>query len=392
MKIKNYILIVSLVVLTFLVAWYEARQPEPIDWAETYSPQDKMPYGTDIVYQSLKSLFPGTEVYLSRLSVAEMLDQPETEDAGAYIFIGRAFSADKSETSRLLEWVEQGNELFIAAATLSDDFCRCLGIKVEGNMGDTVTRLTFSGMENKSYSFAAPVNHYFVLQDTFSRQVLGRQEPGLQPDFLNVRRGQGQIFLNLHPRAFTNRWVLDSLNGDYYYKALSWLAADKKKLIWDAYQSLGRPGGNSRLQVIMRYPALRLAFYLLMGCGLLYMFFKAKREQRPIPVIPPPENKMLGFISMVTSLYYKQKDYAVIARKQIDFFLGEIREKYYLPTDRLDENFARLLAGRSGMDVGETRLLVEMVEAIRKNPQITADTLRRLMDRTDRFVRDMLKK
>lgn len=392
MKIKNYILIIGLAVLTFLVAWYEAKQPEPIDWTETYSPRDKMPYGTDIVYRSLESLFPGTEVYLSRLSVAEVLNRPEAGDAGAYVFIGRAFSPDKWGTSRLLEWVEQGNDLFIAATTLSDHFCKRLGITVEGDMKDSVTHLTFSGYENKPYSFAAPVSCYFVLQDTFAGQVLGRQEPGHRPDFLNVRLGKGQIFLNLHPRAFTNRWVLDTLNGDYYYKALSWLGTGKKELIWDAYQSLGRRGGNSRLQVIMRYPALRLAFYLLLGCGLLYMFFKAKREQRPIPVIPPPENKMLGFISMVASLYFKQKDHAVIARKQVDFFLAEVREKYYLPTDCLDENFIGLLAGRSGMDVGETRLLVEMMVAIRKNPQVTADDLRRLMERTDRFVRDMLKK
>ena len=39
------------------------------------------------------------------------------------------------------------------------------------------------------------------------------------------------------------------------------------------------------------------------------MLFRARREQRPIPVIHPPENKMLEFIATVSSLYYKQKEF-----------------------------------------------------------------------------------
>ena len=196
--------------------------------------------------------------------------------------------------------------------------------------------------------------------------------------------------LHANPYAFSNYAALDSVNGDYWFKALSWLPEDKPMVLWDAYASMGREGEQSLLRVLLHYPALRVAWWLVLAVAVFYVLFRAKRRQRPIPVVRPPENGMLEFVRTVSQLYFKQKEHAVMARKQIEFFLGEVRAVWHLPTDRLDGNFARLLAEAAGVEEERANELVRLMETVRETPKVTEFTLRRLMDLTDVFVRKMI--
>lgn len=386
MKLKNILLIGLLVILSLLYTWYEANRPQPVDWSETYSPEDKIPYGTYIVHHSLLRLFPQSEIITSRLSVTEELDRFQAEHQGVYIFVSPLFDADPVQVTRLLDWVEGGNNLFIAAETIADTLLEVLSLKVEDVYGKDTTRFIFPDFSRKEYTFPTLTSGYFIRGDGFRGTILGVRSHNGQPDFLQLPYGDGQIWLNLNPRAFTNRWVLDTVNGDYYYKALSWIPDQKQTLIWDAYQTMGRLGEQTPLRVILRYPALRVALYLLLACGLLYVFFKAKREQRPIPVVRLPENKMLEFIAMVSSLYYRQSEHSAIALKQIDFFLGEVRRRYYLPTDRLDDHFILLLSERSGVAAEETKELITLILKIKADPRVTPEMLCQLMKGTDLYI------
>lgn len=386
MKLRNIAIIGLLVALSLIYTWYEANRPQPLDWSDTYSPKDKIPYGTYVVYHSLSELFPESEVYTSRLSINEALDLPEVENAETYVYIERYFNPDPVEMDRLLSWTEEGKDLFIAAEGMADTLLSLLSLEIETDYRKEKTLLTFPGAERKTYSFNTGFSNYFIPGESFRGDTLGIREHEGRPDFLRIPYGQGQIWLNLNPRAFTNRWALDSTNGDYYYRALSWLPDKGQTLVWDAYKTLGRPGEQTPLRVVLRYPALRLALYLLLAYGMLYLFFRAKREQRPIPVVSPPENRMLGFISMLSSLFYKQQEHSAIALKQIDFFLGEVRAKYYIPTDRLDEQFVRLLSERSGVERHKTEELVHLITVIQGNPQVTEEMLSQLMRGTDLFT------
>lgn len=386
MKLRNIAIIGLLVALSLIYTWYEANRLQPLDWSDTYSPKDKIPYGTYVVYHSLSELFPESEVYTSRLSINEALDLPEVENAATYVYIERYFNPDPVEMDRLLSWTEEGRDLFIAAEGMADTLLSLLSLEVETDYRKEKTLLTFPGAERKTYSFNTGFSNYFIPGESFRGDTLGVREHEGRPDFLRIPYGEGQIWLNLNPRAFTNRWALDSTNGDYYYRALSWLPAKGQTLVWDAYKTLGRPGEQTPLRVVLRYPALRLALYLLLAYGMLYLFFRAKREQRPIPVVSPPENRMLGFISMLSSLFYKQQEHSAIALKQIDFFLGEVRAKYYIPTDRLDEQFVRLLSERSGVEQHKTEELVHLITVIQGNPQVTEEMLSQLMRGTDLFT------
>ena len=96
-------------------------------------------------------------------------------------------------------------------------------------------------------------------------------------------------------------------------------------MIWDAYHTLGRQEAQTPLRVILQYPALKWALYLLLAGALCYVLFRARREQRPIPVIHPPENKMLEFIATVSSLYYKQKEHSAAGRTLYPWVIRTLR-------------------------------------------------------------------
>ncbi|NCE72613.1 DUF4350 domain-containing protein [Odoribacter sp. Z80] len=388
MKLKDWFLIGLLVGLSLLYTWYESNRPQSVNWSETYSPQDKIPYGTYVTYRSLPELFPQSRVRISRMSLPELNEQYGEEVPGVYIRIGTGFRLDALEMDCLLDWVGKGTEAFLAAEWMRDTLLDCFSLNIEGSREDSTSRFLFGGFEGKIYSFSHTRGNHFVLPDDFKGTVLGDRGDG-KPDFIKIPYGQGHLFLNLNPQAFTNFKVLDSLNEDYFYKALSWLPDRSKVLLWDAYHTLGREGAHTPLRVILSYPALRLSLYLVLFIAFLHVLFRMKRRQRPIPVVRAPENKMLGFITMISLLYYRQKDHSHLAMKRIDFFLEEVRAKYYLPTDVLDARFVQLLSERTGIDKEKVEGVIRLIREIKQAPQVSEEMLKSLMKGTEIFLKQM---
>lgn len=389
MKLKDVLLIGLLLALSLLYTWYETNRPQPVNWQQTYSPKDKIPYGTYIVYHSLPELFPQSRIRTSRQSLAEEFAPDKGETTGVYIYINRTFLPDPREMAALMNWVKAGNEAFVVAEQMADTLLNYFSLGIKRNSGDSTCRLTFGDFKEKIYPFPGLYQSYFVLPDQFPGEVLGRKSDSGEPDFIRIPHGEGQLFLNLHPKVFTNRWILDTICEDYYYKALSWLPDKKQTLIWDAYTTLGREGMHTPLRVILNYPALKLALYLLLLLTLLYVLFQFKRRQRAIPVVRAPENKMLEFVTMISSLYYKQEDHTNIARKEIDFFLEQVRTKYHLPTDVLDARFVRLLSERSGIEEKKVEEVIQLIKEIKEAPEVGEMELRALMKGTEIFMKLM---
>lgn len=386
MKYKNEIFIGILVLVSVFFTWYTAHAPQPLNWSDTYSPEEKNPYDTYITYHSLPALFPTSKIVFSRYSIKEQIESlPESKPAH-YLFVNRSFTAASPDRKSLFGFVAEGNSVFIAAEEIEASLLESLELRKENAYTDLEHRFTRSGLSDKPYRFSGR-GGYFVLDSLFRGVVLGRLNESEQPDFVAVPYGKGYFYLNLNPRAFTNYHVLDSAGENYFYKALSYLPDQGGTVVWDAYKTLGRKGENSLFRVILEYPALRWAFYLFLLLTSVWMIFSVKREQRPIPVVLPPENQMLDFVASVSSLYYKQKDHNRIAEKKIDIFLEKIRSYYKLRTDELDANFVRLLAERSGIAESEVEHLVEMIHTIRSARNIDAEGLRELVKATERFLK-----
>lgn len=321
MKRRQNVLIILFVIAVMAVyTGYEANKPQPIDWSPNFSISKKSPYGTYIIKDALPYLFPEGKVSFARMSVREQLRVDRTPFLKTYFFVSPFFKIVPGDLEAVLEEVEDGGALFISAEFIPDTLYSYVGVSGMKRIQNGKDYLR--GFEDKGYPFRS-THRYFELKESFDGEVLGYVDTIKNPNFIRMNYGKGVIYLHSNPMAFTNFFLLDSMNGDYYQKALSFLPPDAN-VVWDEYLKSGAGGQQTLFRVIFRYPALKWAYILLILGAILYVLFRTKREQRPIPEIRPLENRTLEFVSVVSSLYYKQRDHVAIANKRINSFLEEV--------------------------------------------------------------------
>ena len=66
---------VLLILLFGFIALVEFSAEKPINWAKTFNEKDKIPFGTYVINDQLKSLFPDSEITYIRRSAYEYLDE-----------------------------------------------------------------------------------------------------------------------------------------------------------------------------------------------------------------------------------------------------------------------------------------------------------------------------
>ena len=391
----RYTVILCLLFAGFVL--FEIYKPKPIDWTPTLSNNDKIPYGTYILYSMMDTLFPGQTVIESRIPAYNRLKGDSALQA-SYIAISHNLSFDDNDIHALLRFASAGNSVFIAAQYM---FSRLLSDTLHIGVRDTLTSqlrdslkvstsFTNPQLGDRQYHFQRMFQNtsFFEFKSSSaSAVVLGRNSLGA-PDFVKVDFGKGAFYLHLQPLAFSNYYLLNDTTSDYAFKALSYLPANNK-VIWDEYIKRGRAGEENMMRVIMEKAALRWAYYIAIFGILLFVVFEGKRRQRVIPIIKPLQNTTLEFVQVVSRLYFQKQDHHGIARKKIIFFLEQIRTQYHLPTNQLDEQFTETLSHKSGYPLEKTKYLIWKIRQVEKSGSITAEELLKLNDEMEKFTTGM---
>ncbi|QIP11999.1 DUF4350 domain-containing protein [Spirosoma aureum] len=390
MRRPNKYLLILLATVTAYVL-FEYYRPKPLDWTPTYENDDKIPFGTKVLYELLPGIMQQSSVKTVRLPVYNFLTETKPAGRSNYVIICRDFNADGNDLKQLLPYVRSGNTVFISAYGMPDSLGAVLGFKAdvkEPNEADSTLRQNFANPElvkSRGYNFFHDDGRNFLLiQKAKYITVLGRNARK-EPVFIRVQYGKGQFFIHNLPLAFTNYYLLSPKTSDYAFKALSYLPA--RPTYWDEYQKQGR--FDEEQQSIFRYirsqPALNWAYYLVVFGLIFYAIFAGKRTQRIIPVIDPPQNTSLDFVKTVGRLYFQQGDHDNLARKKIQYFLTELRERYGLNTTVLDKEFTETLAQKSGTPLSETDELVRLLRSAQKSISLSEYDLLTLNAAIERF-------
>lgn len=300
-------------------------------------------------------------------------------------------SLDKQETNQLLDYVAKGNDVFIATSDLGGFLADTLNITIDRRYDfseDTVSvELTNNRYKNTYFNYQRGVYPaYFSSIDTAKTQILGyinfeekkfiQEDKAVKkraPNFIKTEFGKGNILVNALPVAYTNYYLLSDANN---YVAYTFSYLKDEFLYWDDYKKSGRVIITSPLRFVLNQSALKWSYYLALSGLLLFVVFKAKREQRIIPIIKPLENSSVEFARTVGSLYHQNKDYTNLNRKKITFFLSDVRQNYYLDTSLLNERFMQQLAIKTGKSIQEAKQLVEFIVALnQKQVHTEQDTI-----------------
>jgi hypothetical protein len=344
--------------LTLLIVGYglfEHYRPRPIDWQATYSNKDKIPFGTQALYELLSDVLPKQTIENVRLPVYNQLKKSKLPIKSSYVFVNQSFTIDKNDRTALLNYVSKGNTVFISAYDFPDTLLSILGIAakvadpklrdtsmVVNLVNPTIKRMggyVFKQDDGRNYLKIKNSNNVIVLAKNTRNESI----------FVKINYGKGLFYIHNLPLSLTNYYVLDPKTSNFAFDCLSYLPV--VPTYWDEYQKQGRFGEDEQsvLRFIMTQPALRWAYYLALLGLALFAVFAGKRTQRIIPVVEPPQNTSLEFVQTIGQMYFQQGNHANIAQKKIQYLLSFIREKYGLKTNDLNSVFCESLSNKTGI-------------------------------------------
>ncbi len=389
-ELNNKYLVFGVVAALMLYVAVLLLAPKPIDWRLSFSKDDKIPYGNSIIYSELKQLFPEEDIQTTHSPLFNFWDENNTQNTGV-IYINDAFKPDELDLSKILEIAEKGNNIFISAVEFSKKMQDTLRFKLDDNYSfqlnqhDSV-KLNLVNPKLKSawgYFYKKGYHKtYFQSYDTLKTTVLGLGE-NAKTNFIKMKFGEGNFFINTNPLAFTNYNLLIGENYEYAFKCLSYLS--KGPVIWDEYYKQGAAISGSEFRYILSQKALRYAWYIMVFGILLYMIFGAKRRQRIIPIINAPQNTTLTFIETIGRLYFRKRDHLDIAKKKYNYLLEFLRSKYYIETSHITPELCDEIAEKCEVPHRTVKQLFDIAIKLQQVKSISEEDLEQFNKKIEFF-------
>ena len=359
------------------------------DMSRNYSKRSKKPFGTFTAFQMLKEKYNAVTIETITKNFDDNAINSFSSVKGLYVVISKMVLLSEKDKNAMLQYVSNGNQLFIAAEYIDETLFDELGVQVQysslnslfQNKSTTDNAMRYSTVSMSDSSlfnkqlygfFHYPLVANFVNTDSIGARSIGLNESGY-PNYISVVHGKGRFFFHLHPQTFSNYFVLSRNNKEYVEKVFSYMAGERYAVYWDDYYRTGQRSDESFsfFAVFMKYPMLKWALLLGMSLMLLYIAFASKRKQRPVPVKTANSNASVSFVETIGRLYLQKKDNTNIAQKMITYFMEHIRSKYYLNTSQLNAEFFSSLSRKSGVDETEVKEFFELIGHLQESPSLT---------------------
>lgn len=354
--------VVAIFALLFL-----RQQPKQLDERITLDTKYNKPYDLSVAYNNLPLLFNNPTVTINRSSPDVWYNSDSSADGKTLFFlVTRHFNPEESELQSLLDFVKQGNQVFISTPFMNSEAAGYFGFDEDYGAYKDAGKTWFT---NPPYSsdtlFVNPGLHYtssFSGVDSLHYAVIAKNEDGT-PALIKVDAGKGSFYFQCNPFLLFNYFLLYRNNINYLEKIASLMPKQQDKIIWDEYYKYklekndrGEPA--SPLHVLFGIPPFRWAFLIIIVLVLLRILLNVKRLQRIIPAWEKPKNDTLDFTKTIGRLYYAKGDNTNLARKMATYLLEFIRNKYFISTAALNDDFVKSLASKAGYSEELTKEMV----------------------------------
>jgi len=389
--LKIYIVVFVLVIIAMF--YYQESKPKPINWFPSYTQKHKIPYGTFVLYKELQQLFPKTTI--EDIAIPPYVFLKDNEQKGTYFFVDASVGFDEDEFNQLLEFVANGNEVFISTSGINID---TLGLKTKQIIPNSINETAYfklynTSFKNKEYGFNRKFSNYiFTDIDTTTTVILGqsgfvnkdgeRTKSGV--NFIRHPFGKGNFYFHTFPEAFTNYQILTKGNEIYTAGLLSYLK-NPSTLFWDSYHKTGKSKISSPMHYILSSNSLKWAYYFILFGVLFFVIFEGKRKQRSVPIITPLKNQSLAFSRTIANMYLEKKEHKIIAEHKIQYLLEFIRTKLRISTVKIDESFYKTVAARSGKSEESIQKLFTYIDYIHQKNALTQTGLEQLNQLIEKF-------
>lgn len=366
------------------------------NWIENYREKEKSPFGTYIIYNEAKNLFPNQEIVLLKENFYDylFLNYDYTKaNFGNYICIkNNANKLPEEGIKDMLSFVHYGNNAFLSLNYFSENLEAQLGIttnNLDKNVYDNADLKALKGefslvdksFKDQIFTFDRNIKrHYFVTYNQNKTIVLGNAkiDGELVPNFLKIYHGKGAIYIHANPVVFTNYNLLKGKEA-YAEHLLSYLPSNTvfwdPQIKWSKYVNNRDNDQESVFKFFLQHKTLTWFLCIMLAGVLLFMLFNFRRKQRAIPVIHPLQNTTVAFTQTIASLYLKEQNHKNLVDKKIAYFLEKVRTKYLLNTNNLNKDFIRDLAAKSDNEIRNTKYLINTIITLNKKSECTQEEL-----------------
>lgn len=229
-------------------------------------------------------------------------------------------------------------------------------------------------------------DYYYEEEDPDAAYLRAQNRKIPQVNFIETKVGDGAIYYNLNPIAFTNYYMLQDGKQQYVSEVFSYL--NDGPIYFDDYGKSGRRVVTSPMRYVLSQKTLKWAYYIATVCVLLYFFFAGKRRQRIVPVVEPLENSSVEFTKTIGQLFYQSGDINGVVDKKINYFLERLRSRYFVNTENLDAAFIKRLAVKSGKSQNFTEDVILYINKLRSQPVNNEYELKQLNKRIEAFLKE----
>jgi len=396
--------IAGLVLLLLLgLAFSTQRNRYVFDERISFNKRDKIPYGMYVAYHSLAHIFPNASVIVNKKKPMPWDSVSMLTGKQALIIISPRFMPDETELHHLWDFVKAGNTVFISSHILSydaqnffncDDYTSDLSLFGIDARTDTLSVGLLSPPFSDQKKYDYPGRQYDGYFGKYNKNI--SYELGSKDDtdinFIQLKAGQGSIYLHLAPLTFSNYFLLHGQNINYYNKMLSLIPKDTKKVVWDEYFlykriSMGNNGSKGPLSALMSQRSFRAALLLLIILLTLYILQEMRRKQRIIPLMSKPRNDSLEFVKTIGRLYHEKRDNRNLSKKMAAYFLEHIRNRYKLSTNQLDDEFIISLQIKTAQPENNIREIISFINNIDEADEIADGQLADFHKKLEEFYK-----
>lgn len=376
---------------------------------ETYKKDDKNPFGAYQSFNQLAASFDNVRVVYGDATSIES-DSSELipdRDHSLYMIVTNKFYLAEDEAEWMLNYVKDGNELFISANEIDDRFLKLFDCETNqkmahlndrpGRMKNTETSIYFGDrlplVSYKYYYY--PFSDYIKTYQKDNSRILGVNEKSL-PNFAIIFVGKGRLYLHLAPRTFGNYFFLTNKNRDYLNHIIGYFKPDPSAVYWDEYykkipdysdSDQKNKKDFSSLRTVMANPFLKWAFWIATAGLFFFLFSNMKRKQKIITVVPKPLNASVDFVETMGRLYYVNKDNKNIGIKLITYFREYARNKYFIRGTMSEDEFALKLSAKRGIPEAQARELLYCISQVEQNETLSDETLLQLNHLLEKFYK-----
>lgn len=376
---------VIFIVVMIIIALFEVNKTESTDWRKNFDLNQKSPFGLFVFDHEIKSLFKNKVKKIDQTPY----DYYNLNKKGSHNILIIESKIDRQSWNKILNAVSTGSDAMLIVSEIPRDISDSIGyydskISFED---ENVLKLTDTKYQNdfiKLDKFPSGRGFTFIKPNV---EVLGKtveKNNTDQANFIKIKFGKGNIYVHCEPLFITNYYLLKPGNVKYTQDVFSYL--EDKETLW--FVESNSKTSQFFLRFILSNPALKYAWWVLLGGLVLFIFFNAKRKQRIVPVIEPLKNTSVDFVKSIGNLYLQEGDFHDMMAKKAQYFLNKVRMDLLIDTQNLDEEFAKKLQLKTGKPM---EMINEAVGFIKKAQDPYASVMKEDLGRMNKLLDEILK-